>query len=127
MLWASRLNCANTVIYAVAGQTEMVDVAKAQHSRTGRAVRNVAYNTALGLHGSMFEHERALFIRVALDASGVDTDCQSGLLQLEPAMWVMAVTATHCPFENLVVERSRELIFDLAMTTKAKLRLADFQ
>lgn len=35
MLWARRLNCANTVVYAVAGQAEMVDIAKAQHSGTG--------------------------------------------------------------------------------------------
>jgi len=84
-------------------------------------------NATLGLNGSVLEHEGTLFIRVTLDAGCVHPSGQSGLLQLEPAVRIMTITASHSPFKNLVMERRRELMFDLGVTAQAKLRLADFQ
>jgi hypothetical protein len=84
-------------------------------------------NATFGLNRSVLEHERTLFIGVTLDASRINPGGQSGLLQLEPAVRIMAVTASHSPFKNLVMERRSELMFDLVVTAQAQLGLADFK
>ena len=42
-------------------------------------------------------------------------------------MRVVAIGAAHGPFENLVMRRHRELVFDFSVTTQAELGLADLQ
>jgi hypothetical protein len=40
---------------------------------------------------------------------------------------IVAIAASHSPFKNLVMRRHGELMFDLAVTTEAELRLAHLQ
>ena len=75
----------------------------------------------------MFVCERPLLIRMTLDASSIRPGGQSGLFEFETAMWIVAVTALHGSFENLMMERRTKLRLDLTMTTHAELRLSDFQ
>ena len=42
-------------------------------------------------------------------------------------MRVVAIAASHRAFEDLVMGRERELVFDFTVTVQAKLRLTDFQ
>jgi hypothetical protein len=72
----------------------------------------------------MFIGERALLIGMTLHACGVCTCSQSRLLKFKPSMWIVAITALHRPFEDLVVKRHVELVLGLRMTAHAKLRIA---
>ena len=65
----------------------------------------------------MFEYERPLLIRVALDTGLVDTDGQLGLLGLETAMSVVTVAAFHRALHDLVAERLCELRLLLVVAT----------
>jgi hypothetical protein len=71
----------------------------------------------------MLKDERPLLVGVALDASRVRTRRQPRLLGLESAVRIMAIAATHGPFEHLVMRRLIELMFDFSMTLQAELRL----
>src|SRR4051794_26393173 len=84
-----------------------------QHLRVRRAVRCVARGAALKLDRAVFEHERSLLVRVALDAGGVRTDREFGLLLLEAAVRIVAIAARHGPLEHFVVKRFAELRFYL--------------
>jgi hypothetical protein len=53
----------------------------------------------------MFERKRPLLVYVTLDASRVRSGSKPGLLQLEPAVRIVAIAATHRTFQNLVMER----------------------
>ena len=72
----------------------------------------------------MLVNERALFVSVALDARGVGAGRKSRLFQLESAVWVVAIAASHRAFEHFVMERQVELVLRFAVTTEAKLWLA---
>ena len=76
------------------------------------------------LDGSVLEDERPLLVCVALHAGRIRARRQSRLLGLESAVRVMAIAATHGPFEHLVMERLIELMFDFGVTLQAELRLA---
>jgi hypothetical protein len=41
-------------------------------------------------------------------------------------MRIVAIAASHGPFEDLVMGRHAELMFDFIVTTQAKLRFTDF-
>ena len=69
----------------------------------------------------MFVSERALFVRVALDASGVAAGCEPGLLGFESTVRVVTIAAAHRAFQHLVMERRRKLRLDFIVTADAKL------
>ena len=127
MLRPGGLDGTHTMIDAVAGQAEVVDARGPQKSWIGRAMGSVTNHTAVGLDRRMRKHERPLLICVTLDTRGIYASSQPGLFQFKPAVRVMAVTAFHRALEHFVMEGSGELMFDFAVTTGAKLRLAVFQ
>jgi hypothetical protein len=72
----------------------------------------------------MLVNEWSLLVGVTLDASGIDAGRESCLLEFEPAVRIVAITALHRAFQHLVMERQVELVLRLTMTTETKLRLA---
>ena len=112
MLRTGRLNGSNVMRDAVAGQTKLVDGAVLQQSRIRRAVRNVTSRASFGLDWSMFKNERPLFVGVTLYAGGINAGGQSGLFQLKPAVWIVAVATLQRAFEHFVMEGCVELMFD---------------
>lgn len=127
MLRTGRLNRANIMRHAVAGQTKLVDRTKAQQPGIGGSVRRVAGRTSFGLERRMFKSEWTLLVGVTLDAGRVGAGGQSRLLEFKTTVRVMAIAALHRPFQNLVMKRHVELRLHLAVATQAKLRLAGFQ
>jgi hypothetical protein len=125
--WTSGLVGAHTVIDAMARQAQVIDRTELQHSRVCRSVRRVTRDTSVGLHRSVFESKWTLLIGVALEAGGVSTNRQPCLFQLETAMRIVAVGTFHGPFEDLVMLRHGELVFDFTVTTQAQLRLTVVQ
>ena len=87
----------------------------------------VTRDAPVSLNRSMLVNKRTLFVGVTLDARGIGAGCESRLFQLESAVWVMAIAASHRAFEHFVMGRQGELVFDLIVTVQAKPRLADFQ
>ena len=81
-------------------------------------------DAAIRLHRRMLVNKRSLLVYVTLDTSRVRARRESGLLEFETAVRIVAVAALHRAFQNLVMERQVELMFGFAMTTDAKLRLA---
>ena len=75
----------------------------------------------------MLVNEWSLFVSVTLDARGIGAGCESSLFQLESAVWVVAIAASHRAFEHFVMERQVELVLCFAMATEAKLWLALFE
>ena len=75
----------------------------------------------------MFEDERSLFVRVALEAGGVGSGRQSYLLEFETSMRVVAITALHCPFEHPMMEGAVKLRLRLVVTRHAELRFTRLQ
>ncbi len=88
-------------------------------------MRHVTRHAAVGLDGRMFEGKWTLLIGVTLETRGVSANRQSCLFQFETAVRIVAVAASHGSFENLVMGRHGELMFDFIMTTQAKLRFTD--
>ena len=115
------------MVHAVTRQAQVINRTELQHARIRRSVRYVTRNATIRLHRSMFEREWALLVCVTLDTRGIRADRQPRLLQLETTVRVVAIAASHRAFENLVMGRKRELVFDFAMTVQAKLWLTDFQ
>ena len=124
MLRTGRLLRADTVRVAVTRQTELCDTARNQQTWIRRTVRRVTRDATISLYRCMLVNKRPLLVCVTLDASRVGAGRQSRLLELETAVWVVAIAARHCAFQHFVVERQIELVLGLAMTTKTKLRLA---
>ena len=87
----------------------------------------MASRTAFGLDRSVFKSERSLLVNVTLDASGIRSGSQSGLLQFKAAVRVVTVATTHRPFQNLVMERHAELRLNFTVTTRAELRIVRLQ
>ena len=125
--WASRLIRSHAVVHAVTRQAQVIDLAELQHARVSRSMRYVTGDATVSLHGSMFEREWTLLVCVTLEARGVGTDRQPRLLQLEAAVRIVAIAAFHRAFEDLVMRREGELVFDFTVAVQAKLRLTDFQ
>ena len=84
-------------------------------------------DASVSLDRSMLVNKRALFVSVALDARGVGAGRKSRLFQLESAVWVVAIAASHRAFEHFVMERQVELVLRFAVTTEAKLWIALLQ
>ncbi len=101
-----RLNRAHDVRNrTVARQAKLIYRAVLEQSRIRRAVRRVTRGAPFRLHRRMFERKRPLLVYVTLDASRVRSGSKPGLLQLEPAVRIVAIAATHRTFQNLVMER----------------------
>jgi hypothetical protein len=75
----------------------------------------------------VFVGERTLLVRVTFNASRIRASCQSGLFEFKTTMGIMAITALHGAFENLVMEGLIEIGLHFTMTTHAKLRLSYLQ
>ena len=75
----------------------------------------------------MLEYEWSLFVRVTLQAPCIGACGKSRLLELKAAVWIVAITALHLPFQDLVMKGPAKLSFGLAMTTDAQLWLASSQ
>ena len=90
-------------------------------------MRRVTGRAAFSFQWRVFERERTLLIRVTLDASGISTGGEPGLLQFKAAVRIVAVAALHHSFENFMVERLVEIRLRFLMATHAELRLACFQ
>ena len=87
----------------------------------------VTRRTTFDLQWRVLEDKRPLLIRVTLQTTGVGTRRQTSLLQLEAAVRIVTVATFDETFEDLVMERTAELRFRLAVTTDAELRLASFE
>src|SRR5215475_14316508 len=70
----------------------------------------------------MFVHERACFIRVALETNRVLRRSRPQLPVQESAVRIVAVAAQHKPFVHPVMKRSVELLLCFLMASVAKLR-----
>ena len=105
MLRTGRLDCADIVGNAVAGQAKLRHPARIQQPRICGAVRRVTRAASFSLNRRMFVNKRALLVRVTLDTSRIGASRQSRLFEFKTAMGVMAVAAFHRAFENLMVER----------------------
>ena len=72
--WTSRLIRSNTMVHAVARQTQVIHGAELQHSRIRRSVRYVTRHAAVSLYGSMFEGKWTLLIGVAFETCGISAN-----------------------------------------------------
>ena len=127
MLWTSRLDGANVMGHAMAGETQLIDGGVSQQPRISRSMRRMTSGATFSLHRRMFVSKRSLLIDVTLEARGIPTSCQSCLLKLKAAVRVMAVTTAHSAFINFVMERHRKRRLDLAVTSETKLGVAGLQ
>ena len=127
MLGAGGLNGPDIMRHAMTRQAELVDRGKSQQTRISRAVRGMTGRASFGLYRSVFIGERALLVRVTFDTSRIPARGEPGLFELESAMRVVAITATHCPFQDFVVGGHRERRLDLAVATDTELRIIRFQ
>ena len=90
-------------------------------------MRRVANRAAFSLERRVLVREGTLLIRVTFDASRIGASGEPCLLEFKTAMRIMAVTAFHGPFKNLVMERLGKIGLHFTMTTHAELRLAHLQ
>ena len=125
--WTSRLVRADSMVDAVAGQTQLVHSSKLQQSRVRRAMRGVTGGASFSFEWRMFKGERTLLIGVALYARGICARSQPCLLEFETTVRIVTVAALHHAFQHLVMKGLVEVGFYLVMTTNAELRLAGFQ
>ena len=93
----------------VALEAELTDACTLKHLWIARSVRRVACRAAFCLHRTVLEDERALLVRVALDAGSIGTIRKLSLLRLKTAVGVVTVAARHCALGHLVVKRLCEL------------------
>jgi len=127
VLRASRFTRSHVVGHAVASQTQLVNGAVLQQACVRRPVRHMTGRASFGFHRSVFVRKRPLLIYVALDAGRVGAGREPGLLQLETTMRIVAIAATHCAFQHLVMERRGKLRFDFTVATRAELRIVHLQ
>ena len=88
---------------------------------------DVTGNTPFSLNRRMFEREWALLVRMTFNARCVYTGSQSGLLEFETAVRVVAISTAHCTFQNLVVKGHVELMFDFVVAAQTELGFAQLQ
>jgi hypothetical protein len=82
-------------------------------------MRRVARRASFGLQRRVFEGERTLLVCVTFNASRIGTGRKPCLLEFETTMRIVAITALHCPFENLVVEGLIKVRLHFTVTTYA--------
>jgi len=82
---------------------------------------------AIGFKRRVFVRERPLLVGVTLNAPGICSCCQSGLLQLKTAVGIVTITALDHSFKDFVMKRLVEIRFDFVVTAHAKLRFAKLQ
>ena len=90
-------------------------------------MRSVTSRAPFRFKGSMFVGEWTLFISVTLNTSCIRAGGEPGLLELKTAMRIMAITALHRSFQNLMVEWFGKIRFRFAVATHAELRFGHFQ
>ena len=83
--------------------------------------------TAFRFQRRVLERERPLLVGVTFNAGCVRSGSQSGLFQFKSTVRVVAVTALHRAFQDLVMERSAERRLHFVVATHAELRLPGFQ
>src|SRR5690242_7958380 len=89
----------------VALEAKLTNARTLEHLWIARAVRRVARRAALGFDWAVFENERPLFVRVALDTRSVGTIGKLGLFGLKATVGVVAVAAFHHALGHFVVKR----------------------
>jgi hypothetical protein len=127
VLGTCRFISANAVRSAMACQTQLSYPAGYQESWIRRSMRCMTSDAALSFDGCMFINKRPLLISVTFYAGRIRSCGESGLLEFKSTVRIVAITATHYPFKDFVVKRQSELVFDLAVASHAKLRLAYFK
>src|SRR6185503_19491474 len=127
MLRARRLNRSDVMGHAVTGKTKLRDPTRRQETWICGAMRRMTRNAAFRLDRRMLVNKWTLLVGVTLDAGCIGSCRKSCLLQLETAVWIVAVGALHRAFEHFVVEGHIELVFYFRVTTQTKLRLVEFQ
>lgn len=105
MLGTSWFLSSDAVFHTVTSQTKLGYPAGYQQSWIGRAMWCVTGNAPVSLDRRVFVHKWPLFVRMALNAGRISSGCEAGLLQFETAMRVMAISAAHCAFKDLVMKR----------------------
>ena len=91
-----------------------------EHSGIGGSMRFVARRATLRPHGRMLERERATFIAVALEASGLIRSERLRHRLAHRAVRIVAVHAGHLIFRHLVAEWLRELRLHALMASGTK-------
>ena len=81
-------------------------------------MRLMAGWTAVGSDGSMLECERPFFVRVTAETAGLIQADVHHLRAICSTMRVMAISAVHCAFGNLVTMGTLELCPRAGMTTR---------
>jgi hypothetical protein len=107
----------------VALQAKQVDLAALEQSRVRRAVRDVAGDAALDLHGGVLVHERSGLIRVAFEANGVLRGGGAQLPREEASVRVVTIRALHQALVHTVMEGAAELLLDFDVAAIAELGL----
>ena len=118
---AGRVFSGHRANVAVTFDTELSHVAASEQLGVRGAVGIVTRGATFYLYRRMLEHERALFVRVTLEASGIRSCSKSCLLQFEPSVRVMAIAALHRAFQHPVMERPVELRLGFVVTSHAEL------
>jgi hypothetical protein len=111
----------------MAFQAEQVNVAPAQQSRIGGAVRRMASNAPFCLDRSMFESKRSGFVCMAVEAELILGCCSPQLVRQKATMRIVAITAADQAFINFVMERLGKIRLHVEMAGEAKLRLRNLQ
>ena len=84
-------------------------------------------DTPFGLEWCVFVRERPLLICMALDAPGICSYGQSGLLEFKTTVGIVAIAAFHHSFEDFVMKRLVKIGLDFTMAADTKLRLSKLQ
>jgi len=109
----------------VALQAKQALLAPNQELAIHASVRGVARSAAFYFHGRVFEDKGSAFFRVAVSAgfgSVLAERCESGA-----SVRVVAIGAFHQAFRQAVMGRQRELRLNVAVASKAQLRLGLLQ
>lgn len=68
-------------------------------------MRSMTSNASFGLNRRMLVDKRSLLVSVTLNTCRIRTCREARLLQLEPAVRIVAIAALHRAFEDLVMKR----------------------
>ena len=88
-----------------------------QQFRIGGAVRRMTRLAALCFDRRMLEHERPLFIRMALDAGYITIDRIAQRFRHKTAVLIVTIGTLHAAFRNFVVKGfgKGRLLFGVAL------------
>ena len=87
----------------------------------------VTSDAPFGLERCVFVGERPLLVCMALDAPGIGSGRQSGLLQFKTTVGIVAIAAFHHSFEDFVMERLIKVGLHFVMTAHTKFWLTNLQ